>query len=559
MKYINKYTVGTIILTLVILGFTVDILPDRINVELPSTVCSSSILRVTKDDFTLKCGNRIAFQADTIVEYFKTYGEDEWVRNFRYVGRVKKDITLELFEYENKFDIVRTTRYRKGRQYAEDGTLKEIYTFTPDKVKISYEYEVNNKAKHRISMRIKKQYNSYLDAFDPNGHAGMLTGNTLSYEGFGDLSIDPTVTLHSPATLTVQYNEGDTISFTCSCNYSNESKLTNMSLWWDALNESDWHSNETTTLTANTTTTYSKVIPHPVTSTFPGTFKWNCECCRETLVQGSNCSFASSNFTVDSRYKPEMPVISSPNSTELNLFNGSLLDWSAYTFYPGYIHKNSTERNETIYINWSAGELRDNKTNIIWNLSYYGTTTSTRIYDTNFRYSTINTTTFALFNVSALKVDRWYVMLRACNALNETLCETDTLDIPIDIFDYDINITTGETKIRFSPQPTITKGAALGQTATKGIISVDWLGNRYPDGQINLSINHTGADKCMDIYAYNSNTPASAVHLANNTYVTVLKTTDADPDYIWLWATKSSCGTTTTNFQLDLDLFFGGT
>jgi len=553
MKYINKYTVGTLILTLIIVGYTVYILPDRINVQLPSAKCGTATLRVTKDDFTLKCGNRIAFQADTLVEYYKTYGLDEWVRNFRYVGRAKKDITLELFEYEDKFDIVRTTRYRKGRQYVEDGILKEIYTFTKDTLKISYDYTVNNKAKHRISMRIKKQYNSYLDAFDRFGHTGIQVGNLLYYEGFGDLHIDPTVTLHVPSSGTVQYNEGDTVAFKCSANESNDSTLVNMTFFWDAL-DGTWDSNGTVAITGNTTTTFSRIIPH-LTTNSTGNFSWNCLICNGSGTPG-NCSYASSNNSVDPRYKPHAIDILAPDFASFNLFNGTMTDWNAINFWSSYMNQS---QNTTIFINWSWNGMPDNGTDVNYSLSYYGTTNTTRVWDTNFIYDSSNESIYGHFNVSKLKSDRWFVTLRACNALNTTLCVNDTITNGIDVVDYDVNISTGETTIRFSPQPTITKGAALGQTSTQGIIEIDWLGATYPDGQINLSVNHTAADKCMTLYAYNSNTPTSAVTLTNNSYVTVLNTTDADPDYIWLWATKSSCGTTTTAFTLDLDLFFGGT
>ena len=560
MKYINKYSVSTVlvILTLSILGYTVDVFPDKIEVSMPSTECGTALLRVTKDDFTLKCGYRIAFQADTVIDYYKTYGPDEWVRNSRYVGRAKKDIQLELFEYEDSFDIIRTTRYRKGRQYVQDGVLREIYTFTQDKVKITYDYEVNNKAKHRISMRIKKQYNSYLDVADPSGNTAIQKGNIVSYEGYGNLLIDPSVNLNSPADRSNAFNEGDTVSFTCNGTQNNESELKNISFMWNVIDEDDFHINETTTITGNTSVTFTKVILHPNSSTFPGYFNWSCRVCNGSgIPTSSNCTIAETRI-VDPRYKPEPVSIFSPNTTSLNLLNGSILAWGGFGFYGGLIHTNGTDFwNSTVYINWTYPGMRDNSTDIIYTLSYFGTTNASRRF-VDLNYSTDNDSIHGLWNVSALPVDLYFVVLSACNALNETLCVNDTLDTPVDIFDYGVNITTGETKIRFSPQPSITKGAALGQTATKGIIEVDWLGNRAPDGQINLSINLTAADACMTIYALDSNTPASALELTNQTYTTSMNSTSTDPDYIWLWADKVSCGTTTLDFSLDLDLFFGG-
>lgn len=558
MKYINKYSVSavSVILSLMILGYTVDIFPDKIEVGLPSTVCGEALLRVTKDDFTLKCGRRIAFQADTIVEYYKTYGPDEWVRNFRYVGRAKKDIELELFEYEDSFDIVRTTRYRKGRQYVQDGILREIYTFTQDKVKITYEYEVNNKAKHRISMRIKKQYNSYLDASDPFGNTAVLQGNILSYEGYGNLLIDPTITLHTPSDTSSDYVEGDSVPFICSCNQSNDTTLRNTTLWWNAVNESIWEANGTVSITGNATTTFTRTIPHPVTTTYPGTFKWNCECGNTTATTHT---WASANSTLDARYIPEVPTIDSPDDFDINLLNGSGPDWNLQVNYPGLGNFTSPSANQSIWINWTHPGLRDNSTGVVWNLSYVGTLNTTRKYTDFFNYDPLlNTTTHAEWNVSNLEVDAYFITLTACNALNTTLCSTTTTTNAVDIFDYGVNITTGETKIRFSPQPTFTKGPALGQTSSKGIVRVGWLGSSFPDGQINLSVNLTAADKCMTIFANDEDDSSTALELINQSYVTGINASGSDPDYIWLYATKSACGTTTLGFSMDLDLFFGG-
>lgn len=541
-----------------ILGYTVDIFPDKIEVSMPSVECGTALLRVSKDDFTLKCGRRIAFQADTVVDYYKTYGPDEWVRNSRYVGRAKKDIQLELFEYEDKFEIVRTTRYRKGRQYVEDGVLREIYTFTPDKVKITYDYEVNNKAKHRISMRIKKQYNSYLDVADPFGNTAVQQGNIVYYEGYGNLLIDPTVDLHTPSDNTIQFNEGDTIPFICNVSQSNDSTLTSVKLYWNADNESLWESNGSTSITGNATVTFSRTIPHPLTDTFPGTFEWNCEGINTTCTSGTDCTFGT-NRTVDARYIPEVPTISSPDDFDINLLNGSGPDWNLQVHYPGLGNFTSPSVNQSIWINWSHPGLRDNSTGIVWNLSYVGTLNTTRKFINFFNYDPLlNETTHAEWNVSNLKTDAYFITLTACNALNTTLCSTTTTTNAVDIFDYGIDITTGETKIRFSPQPTLTKGPALGQTSSKGIVRVGWLGSSFPDGQINLSVNLTAADKCMTIFANDEDDSSTALELVNQSYVTGINSSVSDPDYIWLYASKSACSTTTLPFSLDLDLFFGG-
>ena len=554
----KKFIVGLAIVVLVLLGgtYTVNVLSDKIIVSLPSDVCDAATLRVTKDDFTLKCGRFIAFQADTITEYYKTYGTDEWIRNNRFVGLNKKHITLELTDYGDYFDIVRKTRYRKGRQNIDDGVLYETYTFTKDKIKITYNYEVNNKALHRISMRIKKQVDSYLDAFDINGHTGVLSNGLLYYEGYGNLLIDPSVTLVSPVDTSNQYNEGASIPFVCSVNQTNDTTLTFVKLWWNAVNESLWEVNGTETITGNATVTFTRTIPHPLTSTFPGTFKWNCEGINSSCTSAINCTFGT-NRTIDARYIPEVPTILAPDTINLNLFNST--GWGLSTLHSKY--SNSSNPNDVL-INWTHPGVRDNNTGVYFNLSYYGTTNSTRVIDTNFNYSNginSNDSRYAYWQVGNVKSDLYFLTLTACNSLNTTLCSNSTITNPIDVFDYTISISTGESQIRFSTYPTYTLRPALGQTPSQGIIKVDWGGNRAPDGVLNLSINLTEPDKCMDIYGFHNNTPSSAVQLTNNTYVPVLNTSDVNPDYIWLWATKASCGTTTTSFNIDTDVFFGGT
>lgn len=557
-----KYTVGIFVGLLVLLGglYSVGVFQDKIVVTLPSDVCNDATLRVTKDDFTLKCGDRIAFQADTITEYFKTYGTDEWVKNDRYVGRNKNLIDLSLYDYKDYFDIVRTTRYHKGTQSIEDGILKETFTFTKDSVKISYDYSVKNNDLHRVSMRIKRQSQAFLDASDKNGYTGVLSNNILSYEGFGNLLIDPIVSLTSPASLTREFNEGEQISFVCNATALNDTTLRNISLYWTALNES-WMYNGTTAITGNATATFTRTIPHLRTNG-TGTFVWNCIACNTSqstyALNDSNCTWGSANFTVDPRYRPHTPFISAPDTKDLNLLNGSGTVWNMSVFYPRYINASNIS---SILINWTWEGMPDNNTDVYFNLSYFGTLNTTRFKDTNFNSpnQNSNASRYAYWEISTLKPDRYYLTLHACNALNETLCSNYTITNPVDIFDYAINISTGETKIRFNPLPTITKGAALGQTDTQGIIRVDWLGYSFPDGKINLTLNLSSTAPCMSIYANNINNASSAVLLVNNSATTAINTSDSDPDYIWLWADKISCGTTTTAFQIYSDLCFGGT
>ncbi len=541
MEIINKYTVGIFVGVLVLLGglYQFEVFEDKIVVKLPSDVCNDATLRVTKDDFTFKCGWRIAFQADTVVDYYKTYGTDEWVRNNRYVGRNKKDISLELVEFLDSVDIIRTTKYRKGKQYVLDGVLQETYTFTKDKVKISYNYVVDNKAKHRITMRIKKQYNSYLNAFDPNGYTGFQAGNTLFYEGFGDLFIDPTVTLVSPANLTVAYNESDTIPLICQTVNNSDTSFANITLFWNAHNGSGpLTANGTETLSGTTSvnTTFSRVIPHQPDT---GTFLWNCYGCNSS----NTCDWGG-NTTVNPIYRPDAVNLTAPgdsNLEDLNLLNGTT-HWNQGVIYANFLNLSDTT-NATILLNWTHPSHPDND-NVTFNLSYFGTLNSTRLYD-KFRYSTSNGSILGDWNFTGLGVDDYFITIIACTEDKSTLCVNDTYALAIEVFDYVPSISTGESKIRYPTQPTLTKGAALGQTSSQGIIKIDWLGSGFPTGEVNLTLNISDTASCTTFFEHTSNNVSAMQSLTNHSRNTIFNDPTSDPQYIWLWVTKASCGTTT--------------
>jgi len=561
-KMEKKYSLSiTGILVLLLLGglYRVTIFSDKITVEMPSEKCGTALFRVTKDDFTLKCGSRIAFQADTIVEYYKTYGTDEWVRNNRYVGRNKKSIDLSLVDNGDSFDIIRTTKYRKGTQSIKDGTLIETYTFTGDRIKISYDYQAENSAKHKITMRIKKQVEAYLDAFDPFGNTGIETSDSLSYEGFGNLLIDPTVSLITPTTGNQTYDEKDTVPLICMANLTKPAEESaNVTLYWNATGGS-LVANGTTDITENSTVTFSRVIPHQTTSP---DFWWTCLVCNASssgAIGSEGCVWASANYTVNPIYYPNDINITKPESEDLNLLNGSISngnDWRMYVNYPAYV---PTHNYDSIFFNWThAGGHPDGGGNLTWNLTYRGTTTTTPLRN-GFSFTNANNTVGAMWNVTNLTVDTYYVTLTACTRANSNLCVNDTTLFPIDVFNYDATIIAD--KIRFSPQPTVTKGAALGQTATEGIIKVDWLGNGAPDGFLNLSIELQDHSLCTTYYAANNNTYADVnvsqrkgVTLVNQTNITITYETEEDPSYIWLWADKASCGTTTTDFWIKVNV-----
>jgi len=544
MKYVNKYSVsGMVVLGIMLIGglYTADIFEDKIIVTLPSDICDDATLRVTKDDWTLKCGWRIAFQADTIVDYYKTYGTDEWIRNSRYVGANKKDISLELIEHENSFDIVRNTKYRKGKQYVLDGVLQETLTFTKDKVKITYNYVTENKAEHRISMRIKKQYKSYLDAFDPNGYTGFLADNTLSYKGFGDLFIDPTVTLVSPADNSVTYNESDTAPFVCQTVDDSDAAFANISLWWNA--DGTWKQAATEELsgTASVNTTFSLVIPHQEDA---GTFLWNCIGCNAS----GTCDW-DTNDTMNPVYKPNAVNLTGPgdaNVEDINLLDGNGA-WGPGAIYPTFVNLSN---NDTLYINWTHPTHPDGD-NVTFNVSYYGTTNATRVY---FDSTTTNGTVLSELNFTTLAVDDYYITITACSEDNPTLCVSDTYETPIEVFDFTPSITTGESEIRFSTQPTYVTRPALGQTNSKGIIQIDWDGYGAPTGTINLTLTATDTDSCTTFYEHTSDNVSAVTTLTNATRVLIEADARSDPEYIWLWLTKASCGTTTIDTEYSFEV-----
>ena len=553
----KKFIVGVFIGTIMLLGglFFAEVFEDKIVVTLPSDVCSEATLRVTKDDWTLKCGRRIAFQADTIVEYYKTYGVDEWVRNNRFVGRNKKDITLELIDYGSSFDVVKSTRYRKGRQSIADGNMEEIITFSKDKIKLSWNYEVQNKALHKISMRVKKQYNSQLDGFDINGHTGILINNVLSYQGYGDLYIDPTVTLSYPVTLNDTYREGDTIPFNCSAvgngDFADSSyNLTNVTFSWTG--NGSWITNGTTLVPGfpnASSISFSRVLPHKLSDVdgFTQNVTWGCEWCAVNTTGAVNCT-ASGNNSFLPYYKPHAVNISSPfMDNNLNLLNGTGWGMCGANLYQSYC--NASEEGLGIYIYWTHPGIPDNR-NVSYNLSYVGTTTTTRSY-ANFIFPDTNASNWALFNVTNLPVDDYYVTLHACNSHNDTLlCVNDTMTTPIEVFDYTYNFSNHQNYISFGTQPSGSR-PALGQDDTTGLITLAFLGSGYPDGVVNVTLNYTNSETgCLSIAAGTDNNVSNALTLSNITKVTILNETDAATKYIWLWGTKTNCGTSDTNFDL---------
>ena len=156
-KFTLSAIVGTIIL-LVIGGFTLystdykyllTSLPDKdifileydsgnkVEIVTRSSVCPYALFRVTKDGFAAKCGWRRILDTKWYLEYYKTYGEDEWVR----LQRKPRLISLEVSETTNGFLIKKVTPYYATKSRSGTaGRLIEIYKVTPDSVKASLEF-----------------------------------------------------------------------------------------------------------------------------------------------------------------------------------------------------------------------------------------------------------------------------------------------------------------------------------------------------------------------------------------------------------------------------------
>ena len=110
---------------------------DKIEIVTRSDVCSYALFRVTKKGFAAKCGYRRIIDAKWYLEYYKTYGEDEWVR----LNRKPSKITLDVSQTEDGFIIKKVTPYYATKSRSGNaGTLTETYEVTKDRVKSSLEF-----------------------------------------------------------------------------------------------------------------------------------------------------------------------------------------------------------------------------------------------------------------------------------------------------------------------------------------------------------------------------------------------------------------------------------
>ncbi|MFW9922499.1 MAG: hypothetical protein ACFFDW_04325, partial [Candidatus Thorarchaeota archaeon] len=72
-----------IVLTLLSV-FTISIFEDRISVDLPSGNCEKGLSLTVHNDYTkIKCGYNVVWQGQDYLDYYRTYGEDQWVNDYR--------------------------------------------------------------------------------------------------------------------------------------------------------------------------------------------------------------------------------------------------------------------------------------------------------------------------------------------------------------------------------------------------------------------------------------------------------------------------------------------
>ena len=74
---------------------------NKVEIVTRSSVCPYALFRITKDVFSAKCGYRKLLDAKWYLEYYKTYGTDEWVR----LQRKPSLISLDVSQTENGFIV----------------------------------------------------------------------------------------------------------------------------------------------------------------------------------------------------------------------------------------------------------------------------------------------------------------------------------------------------------------------------------------------------------------------------------------------------------------------
>jgi len=111
---------------------------NKVEIVTKSSVCPYALFRVTKDGFAAKCGWRKLLDAKWYLEYYKTYGDDMWVR----LQRKPTKIELDVSSTPNGFLITKKTPYYATKSRSGTaGNLIETYRVTKDTVKSSLVFE----------------------------------------------------------------------------------------------------------------------------------------------------------------------------------------------------------------------------------------------------------------------------------------------------------------------------------------------------------------------------------------------------------------------------------
>ena len=177
---------------------------NKVEIVTKSSVCPYALFRITKDQVTTKCGYRKLLDAQWYLEYYKTYGDDEWVR----LQRKPSLISLDVSETENGIVVKKVTPYyaTKSRSGTAGNMIETAYV-TKDKIKLSLEFDTKyTNRKWRVIwkttpnieviqddadyMKLEKQLNIFYndDLFE------MRQDNYAYYtEQFGNFKIDPLI------------------------------------------------------------------------------------------------------------------------------------------------------------------------------------------------------------------------------------------------------------------------------------------------------------------------------------------------------------------------------
>ena len=177
---------------------------NKVEIVTRSSVCDYALFRVTKDVFSIKCGYRRLLDTKWFLEYYKTYGEDEWVR----LQRKPSLISLDVSQTENGFLVKKVTPYYATKSRSGSaGNLIETFDVTKDRVKSSLEFVtpytnrkwrviwkttpnievLEDKANY---LKLEKELNIF---FDDELFASRQDDYAYYEEQFGNFKIDPLI------------------------------------------------------------------------------------------------------------------------------------------------------------------------------------------------------------------------------------------------------------------------------------------------------------------------------------------------------------------------------